>query len=487
MYSYSCVDSYSYQEKPPLIETLDLIFSPLRVVFEGRRVDLLTDKSVVPGKSWINSLQMKIVTVVSILAVSILFPPFGVFFSVALVLKAGCCIWEKNKITAEMKITLNARRIFQEQYDSQEYIQALTTLQSRAPLAVHFEKELLEMAHQLITSENNIPHLPKLCQLYSANNDSIHLFRLMVETKFQHDQVGFDLKQIEQLIKNLRIPNKAAIFYCYSVLDLFKPNDTDLFLTKMSKLNAGIGIIKIFEEYRNSGSADLGVAISNRAELAKFFFKPVNDKPKNFDGKLLQSLLLENIHNDTEIYFDLLKNDANRQHLSYLISAIRNVKNLEGEINQILPQLDKRQLNPQNPVANLKYKKKIIAHAKTFLERIDTLHFRGIKQRKRLPFLSNQFVFFIQSKQKNIDSNYEYNLLALQIAEDLLAESEITFKFDTVKFEIALLEAKQKIYGEIGELYFPPNNLVYELYREYYQTLRHQFDFIEMVFQLVTL
>lgn len=490
MYPYSYIHNYTYQDKPLFIDTIDLMFSPLRTIFEGKNVDLLSGKEAIPAKSWMNSPYMKIATIISIIAMTVVFPIIGSAFTIGLALKAGCCVWEKKKVTSEIEHIFKVLTTFQNNYDSKEYVKALSALETRPQLGARCRKELLDIANVFSQSEDTFPLLPKLYQLYSVDNDSINLFRQIIETKFKQDMIGFDLKHIEEWIKNLELSDKETFIYCISIIDLFKPEDDDPFLVKMAKLNAGFGIIKIFAEYKqNLHRVELvePILYSQNFFANPFYFQRMQPKKlENFNTELVRGSLLDSIHKNKIIYTQFLNSDSDRQHLSYLISAIRKVKKLEDDINQILPQLDEKHFNPKNPVENLKYKKKIITHAMLFLDRIGTLCYTDAKKRKRLPVLSKQLISFIQSKRKNIDSNYEYYAEALKLAGELLTESENNLKFNNVKFELSVLRIKQKIYGEVGELYFPADNPINDLYREYYLTFRSQFDFIDRVLTLVS-
>ena len=268
----------------------------------------------------------------------------------------------------------------------------------RPQLALQRKNEFLEIGNHLAKSEACVSHLSKLCQIYATNNETLALFRHIIETKFKQDIFNFNLKHIEQWINTLGLVDKKTIIYCYSIIDLFKPAAEDDFLTRMLKLNAGIGIIDIFVHY-NSGLSQTEnkttnnvvntQEIENEVDIQSEYEAPLNNKTtQNFDGALFKGLLLEKISDNIADYNQIFNNQDSIQHLSYLVTAIRNVKNLENDINQVLPQLDAKQFNIHNPVANLKYKKKIIAHATLFLERIEDLHYKGKKQSKRLPLLS---------------------------------------------------------------------------------------------------
>lgn len=491
MEPYSCLHTYTYQGKPQFIKSVDLIFSPVRAVFKGKTVDLLNGNETVPVPSWVNSPQMKVATLLSIFALSIIFPPFGIAITTGLILKGICCLWEKKKVTAEIAHISEAILLFQENFKTKKYSESLSILEKKPGLAPRWKNELLVIGNQLALCENTLEHLPKLCEIYSNHHAPIRLFRYIVETKFKKDMLKFDLKHIEQWIKNLQLPNEEAIIYCNSILDLFKPEETDPFLNKMIKLNAGIRIIQLFEQYRQDLPCIYAENPAGNMDRSSDFLQCVQEKikkPKNFDGKRIRNLLLSNLDATKSIYIQLLDSTTDCQHLSHLISAIRNVKNLEIEIDEVRPQLNENSFTPKNPVANLTYKKKIIAKAKSILQKIGTLHYEGKKQRKRLPSLSTPLISsFLSSKIKNIDSNCEFYNLSLNMAENFLTQSEDTLKFNAVKFKSAISNLAKQRYGEVGELCFDSSNPIHELYREYFCILRKQFDFANKIFDLVCL
>lgn len=493
MTTYSFANTYIYRDKPAFVSTIDCMFSPLSTIFDGKTVDLLSGIEKIPAKSWVNSPHMKVATLVSILALSIVFPAFGAVFAIGAVLKAGCSFWEKTRVLIELEQTSRASKKFQEHYGEHKYSEAISVLEIRPQLAPRWKNELLDIGNQFAKSDAHIGQLPKVSEIYASNNESIALFRHIMETKFKQDMLNFNIRHIDQWINNLGLSNQEAIIYCYSIIDLFKPEEEDAFLTKMLKLNAGIGIIDIFENYKlEFNQPQPKSTVENKSEYDFLFSSEIL---YNFDGMLVKNALLEKIKINKPVYNQFLQNKNDFQHLSYLVSAIRNVKKLEADIQQVRPQLNEKHFNVDNPVANLKYKKKIIAHAKLFLERIEDLHYKGNKQinrhkgrrRRKLPFLSERLNFFMSIKQKNIKTLHTFYKDSLQLAEELLTQSENTLKFNAVKFKISVSLFKADISCDVGHYHRPPDDLVFKLYMEYFNLLKGQFEFIDKVFDLICL
>lgn len=482
MDSYSITHTYIYKDKPAFISGVDKAFAPLGYFFGGKTIDLLSPRKETETNPSLFSKSTRIAGTISVIALSIFYSLFCAGLGAVLVLKVGCGLWERSRVIDEGKSTLRCNALFRNTYESGRYLEALHALESRPSLATHFSNELLDIGNRLAESEETVEHLSKVSSLYATTNDSIKLFRLILETKFQNNILSFNLGPVKKWIKNLHLSNDAALIYCHSILDLFKIKAKDDFLINIIRLNAGIGIIRTFENYKRKNPTEPKIADS---VIEESNLDQSDICLTNFNGELLKNVLLEDIPDKQKtLYLDVLHNKTSCHHLSSLISALRHVQNLEVLMDDEA-RLIETYFDPTNSIGKYEYKKKIAANAKRFLEQISTQHYTHIERTDRLPELSNQLNYFIKSKQKNIQSNCEYYNNLLNLAEDLLTQSRFT-KFNTSKFNANMRAFKERIYGETGGPALPQEGFISDLYGEYFLRVKQQLYYIEHAICLIT-
>ena len=345
---YSVLNSYNYNDKLPLLDTLDELSTPCRRVWGGRNICVLSQSD-----EHLMSTGCRVVT----LFFSILIFPIAVVSVASLALKCMMFpwLWEKEQVRVQSEMARNALHQFGNAFQAGQYDEAIDIVRQHPEIRFHrseISDNLFTSINQRIDGEVSWEMLAEQLRLLDHNH-AIELINEVIRTQLLDEfEENFYLTSADQVIDfvhdSLTDNEIEDIEACYERLlsDALQVDAHDHALLNIIKMDIGNGLIRSLIE-RKRVHAYGGLTQMGITHQETLFRQIMLNGAEEVNDDYFPHYLLLNSENGMSQIEDLLQEirDINQRELQWIEQINVLLKGEETDFGLICRTLQ-NDLNP---------------------------------------------------------------------------------------------------------------------------------------------